>query len=260
MTEPLLLVDNSNTRTKFALVQNGRLVGARSCATSEICRETLLRTLAGWAYRQAALCSVAPAAAAILRAELGCPVHDISAGDCPRLLRSYPAPQTLGADRIANAAAVAAFYPLPCVAVDLGTACTFDLVTNAEGGPCFIGGAISPGLYTTARALAEKAACLSCLTPAQLRNTPPPGALGLNTQQAMLAGLRFGFCGMVAGVLSEMERELGERPCVVLTGGDADLFASSPTFEHIVDNALTMKGILHIYEHKNKISAAETQN
>ena len=41
----------------------------------------------------------------------------------------YPAPKTIGADRLANAAAVAALYGYPGIVVDFGTAVTFDIVS-----------------------------------------------------------------------------------------------------------------------------------
>ena len=41
----------------------------------------------------------------------------------------YPSPKTIGADRLANAAAVAALYGAPAIVVDFGTAVTFDIVS-----------------------------------------------------------------------------------------------------------------------------------
>lgn len=247
---PLLLVDNSNTRTKFALATPGACGPGelRYCPTAELSPETLQHCLAGWSYTQALLCSVAPAAANILRQALGCPVTSISAASCPQLLRGYAGSGTLGADRIANAAAVAACYPLPCVAVDVGTACTFDLVVEDPEGPRFAGGAIAPGLHTAANALAAQTACLPQLTPEMLREEPVPGACGQNTQQAMLAGLLYGFRGMVQGVLAEMSRPLAQKPCVVLTGGDAELLSGHLEFDTHVDISLTLKGMLSIQQ------------
>ena len=251
MSSPLLLVDNSNTRTKFALVAPGAHEPSppRSCPTAELSPAAIRRVLSGWSFSHAVLCSVAPRAAAILRESLGCPISEITAACCPRLLRGYPSPDSLGPDRIANAAAVAAYYPLPCIAVDLGTACTFDLVVADADGPRFAGGAISPGIHTAAHSLADKTARLPHFSAADLREPPPPGACGLSTKQAMLAGLRYGFQGMVRGVIEQMSRALHQQPHVVLTGGDAELLAHLEPFNTSIDKQLTIKGILHI--HKN---------
>ena len=59
-------------------------------------------------------------------------------------------PDRVGRDRLADAAAAAAHYPLPCMTVDLGTATTYN-VLSAEG--CFLGGFIVPGVQTSLRAI-----------------------------------------------------------------------------------------------------------
>lgn len=241
----LLLVDNSNTRTKFALAENGELLPElRYLPTADISPRTLRRTLDGWAYSRAIICSVAPQAADTLSAALESPVSFISSGCCPRLLRHYPKPETLGADRIANAAAAAAYYPLPAIAIDLGTACTFDLVTEEEGEATFAGGVISPGLQTIADGLAAKAALLPALTPAELAE--PPAPLGRSTHQALHAGLYYGYRGMLAHIVSTLATELTTKPCLVLTGGDAALFPEFPGYTTYTDNLLTIKGISKI--------------
>ena len=42
----------------------------------------------------------------------------------------YPKPRSIGADRLANAAAVAELYGCPAIVVDFGTAVTFDIVSE----------------------------------------------------------------------------------------------------------------------------------
>lgn len=262
MSKPLLLIDNSNTRTKFALAAPGGelMHELRTCPTADISADTLRRTLEGWSYEGAVLCSVAPQAAAILRAELSCPITEISSASCPHFLRGYGSPQSLGADRIANAAAVATHYPLPCIAVDLGTACTFDLVVAEPSGPRFVGGAISPGLHTAARALAEHTARLPELSRAALYSPPVPGAMGQHTEQAIHAGLIYGFEGMIRGILDEMAHHLGQKPGIVLTGGDTALWASTPPWADNIDSTLTIKGILSLAHNKCTFFVSPMQN
>ncbi len=55
----------------------------------------------------------------------------------------YPKPQSIGADRLANAAAAAELYGFPAVVVDFGTAVTFDIVSERR---TYVGGVIAPGL------------------------------------------------------------------------------------------------------------------
>ena len=58
----------------------------------------------------------------------------------------------IGADRIANAAAVCAKYTLPAIVIDFGTATTFDIVDKNSN---FIGGIIAPGLKIQAKSLSQ---------------------------------------------------------------------------------------------------------
>lgn len=246
---PTLLVDNSNTRTKFALAEGGAILPERRILpTAELTAAALSRTLEGWEYSRAIICSVVPAAADTLRRSLKGPVLEVSAAACPTLLRGYPAPASLGADRIANAAALAAHYPLPAVAVDLGTACTFDAVVQAADGPQFLGGAISPGLQTLAGGLVGRTALLPH-TDTQAMHREAPGAIGRGTQAALQAGLYYGYLGMLSGIIRRMRTELPAPLCVVLTGGDATDTVAEALSAHSIDNNLTFKGMLSIFNH-----------
>jgi len=69
----------------------------------------------------------------------------------------YPKPQSIGADRLANAAAVADLYGFPAVVVDFGTAVTFDIVSERR---TYIGGVIAPGLETMTNFLYQRTALL----------------------------------------------------------------------------------------------------
>ena len=69
----------------------------------------------------------------------------------------YPKPESIGADRLANAAAVVALYGSPAVVVDFGTAVTFDVVSAER---CYIGGVIAPGLEAMTNYLYKRTALL----------------------------------------------------------------------------------------------------
>ena len=73
----------------------------------------------------------------------------------------YPEPRSIGADRLANAAAVAQLYGYPAIVVDFGTAVTFDIV-SADG--AYIGGVIAPGLEAMTNFLYQRTALLPKLT------------------------------------------------------------------------------------------------
>src|SRR5438874_7317859 len=92
----------------------------------------------------------------------------------------YPAPRTIGADRLANAAAVASLYGWPAIVVDFGTAVTFDIISGRKS---YIGGVIAPGLEAMTNFLYQRTALLPKLSLREPRN-----ALGKSTIEAMRSG------------------------------------------------------------------------
>lgn len=232
--EPTLLVDNSNTRTKFALSADGEI---RTMATAELSPMAVGALLQGWDYHRVCICSVVPAAQEVLQAAFaGKPVCRVCTGMVPGLFAGYPGAGTLGEDRIANALAVADMPSLPVVAVDMGTAVTFDVVCP---GPRFAGGIIAPGLQMMADALHGSTAQLPTVN---VEHAPVCG-IGNTTEEAMRAGVWLAFCGMMRETLQAIAGELGTRPRVVATGGNAAAAAACVRELDCVDEHLTLKGI-----------------
>jgi len=152
----------------------------------------------------------------------------------------YDNPRDVGADRIADAAAVKALYSLPACVVDFGTATTFNAV-SAEGD--HLGGAIAPGIGIAAQALFERAAKLP-----RVELTRPPSAIGRNTPHAMQSGLLFGYVGLVEGMVARFKTELGPETHVIGTGGLAEIIARETDVIDVVDPWLTLHGLRIIYE------------
>ena len=77
---------------------------------------------------------------------------------------------------------------------------------------------------------------------------PQKSVIGKNTQEAILSGVVRGHACMISGLLKECENELGQKPCVIATGGYAKLVADYMTtpFDYI-DEDLTLKGLNLIY-------------
>lgn len=235
-----LLVDNSNTRTKFALsgaVQNEEI---RYLPTAEITEESVVAAVSGWSFDRVCLCSVVPwAAQRIASAFAPLPVDMLSAGNAAGVdFSEYPGVATLGADRVANVLAAVRCTPLPLVAVDMGTATTLDVVVERNGQPIFLGGLIAPGY-------AAMASCLHANT-AQLpecSGISEPAVIGRTTQEAMGSALYIGYPGMLDSLLNAIEAEIGENMNVVLTGGDAELVAPGLRRKCKIEPRLTLQGI-----------------
>ena len=77
--------------------------------------------------------------------------------------------------------------------------------------------------------------------------TRPKHAIGTNTTSAMQSGLIFGYVGLVKGIVTRIQRELGEKATVVATGGYAELIAKETTVIDIVNPDLTLIGLRLIY-------------
>ena len=149
----------------------------------------------------------------------------------------YPSPQTIGADRLANAAAVAGLYGCPAIVVDFGTAVTFDIVSTERK---YIGGVIAPGLEAMTNFLYQRTALLPKLS---LRE--PRRAVGRSTIEAMRAGAIFGYRGLVREIVKQIRAEEfpQEHVHIVATGGYARLVASKlPTIDAVHPN-LTLEGL-----------------
>ncbi len=143
-------------------------------------------------------------------------------------------PAELGADRIVNAVAGLERYGAPLIAVDFGTATTFDIVNPHRE---YLGGIILPGLKIAAEALFQRASRLPRVEIAE-----PERLVGRNTVQAMQSGLFYGYVGQVDGILARLLAEYPDCP-VVATGGLAKVIAPASRYIQNVEPDLTLEGL-----------------
>ena len=151
----------------------------------------------------------------------------------------YEDPKAVGADRIADAAAVQRLYGGPACVVDFGTATTFDGIST-EGD--YLGGAIAPGIGIAAEALFLRTAKLP-----RVDLQRPPYAIGRNTVHAMQSGLLFGYVALVEGMVDRFRMELGEDMKVIATGGLGEIIAAETTTIQVVAPWLTLEGLRIIW-------------
>jgi len=149
-------------------------------------------------------------------------------------------PHQVGADRVADAAAVHKLYGGPACIVDFGTATTFDAV-SAEGE--YLGGAIAPGISIASEALFQSAAKLPKV---ELRR--PPAAIGRNTVHSIQSGLLFGYVGLVEGMVARFAAELGQNMKVVGTGWLVEPVARETRVIGIIAPWLTLDGLKIIHD------------
>ena len=149
----------------------------------------------------------------------------------------YPKPQSIGADRLANAAAAAELYGCPAIVVDFGTAVTFDVVSERRR---YIGGVIAPGLEAMTNFLYQRTALLP-----RLSLKEPRRAVGKSTVEAMRSGAVFGYRGLVREILERIKAEQFSRKkvAVIATGGYARLIAGELPEVAVVHPHLTLEGL-----------------
>lgn len=154
-------------------------------------------------------------------------------------------PQEVGADRLVNAVAGHIAYPGPLIIIDFGTATTFDVV---DGDGSYCGGVIAPGINQSLAALHMSAAQLPLVA-----IDWPEHVIGTSTVKAVRSGVFWGYVGMIEGLTTRIDEELGMSTTVIATGGLASLFKETTKVIHHHDQDLTMRGLLEIYRRNRHI-------
>ena len=238
----LVVVDVGNTSTAVGLWSDGRvsrvshLDGPSAAACAAVERLSAARGVAGIAYA-----SVVPSKDAAFRAvarRTGLRMHGVSHRDFPAagLKLDYPRPETIGADRLADAAGAVARYGAPVLIMDFGTALTAAVVTADR---VWRGGVIAPGFPLMSDYLFERTARLPRM---RLSSAPIP-KIGRSTAEAMRFGARVGYRGMVREIVAELRRNFDCDFRLVATGGFAGWVLSGLDLPFSVDPTLTLYGI-----------------
>jgi len=258
----LLAVDIGNTQTVLGLFSGDELVGhwrlsTDASLTADELRSAVANVLAldghAWAdIGDVIVSSVVPRLTTswdevAMRATGRAPMT-VGPGLKTGVPIRYDNPLEVGADRIVNALAAFTIYGGPVIVVDFGTATTLDVV-DAEG--AYLGGAIAPGVVTSAEALFSKAARLS-----KVDLEPPARVIGRNTRESMQSGLVIGEAVMVDGLVRRIWQELGTSTRVVATGGLAPQMAQLCETVEAVDVDLTLRGLVMIWK-RNTDQAGE---
>ncbi len=145
-------------------------------------------------------------------------------------------PRTVGADRIVNTLAARELYGRDTIAVDLGTATTFDCIT-ADG--VFLGGVISPGLRSGLDWLAARTAKLP-----RVELQPPELVIGRRTETCIQSGVFYQAIDAVDGIVRRIKEEWG-RPdaLVVATGGFSNAIGPQLGTVDVIEPFLTLYGL-----------------
>jgi len=240
----IALFDIGNTHTHIGLADSRRVLRQINVPTPQwrtgAAQKAAARFLEKSSLDGAILCSVVPAVtprvSRFVKTRFRLPCLRLTAATVRGVGIDYPRPQTIGADRLANAVAVKHHFGAPAVVVDFGTAVTFDVV-DAKGN--YIGGIIAPGLNAMTDYLHEKTALLP-----RIRIREVTAVVGKNTEQAMLIGAVKGYRGLIRELVGELKRAMRRRRLpVVATGGYARLISSRLPEITAVEPLLTLEGL-----------------
>ena len=250
----LLAIDIGNTNVTAGVFEDERLLASWRLATDprrmadeyalQLRGLFPLKNVPLEAVRDVAMCCVVPPLTGVfqeaIRILIGVEPLVVGAGTRTGVRVLYDSPKDVGADRIVDAAAAHYYYGAPAVVVDIGTATVFDAIA-ADG--TYMGGAIAPGLGIAAESL--------FFTTSQLRRVElqaPETAIGKNTVHAMQSGLVLGYVGLVESMVRRFKEELGAPNAkVIATGGIARVIASETNAIDVLDEDLTLRGLLRIY-------------
>jgi len=234
-----LLIDISNSYAKIAFASKRRVSAPVRISTGELTSAIVAGFLKKRDVRKVIVSSVVPAknSAIIKAAKKRANVLWLDSKLNLGVGIDYPKPGSIGADRLANAAAAAELYGFPAVVVDFGTAVTFDIVSERR---TYVGGVIAPGLEAMTNFLYQRTALLP-----RISLKEPPHAVGKSTIEAMLSGAVFGYRGLVKEILARIKAEQfpHKKVYVIATGGYARLIAGRLPEIGVIRPHLTLEGL-----------------
>ena len=236
----LILIDVSNTRTKIAFSDGNTVAEKFSLSTAGLTIDSLAELLDSrnvFPTTPCIACSVVPSRTSVLSQAIAGPLTLVDHQTDLGISIDYPHPEQIGPDRLANAVACAHSIGTPSIAIDFGTAVTFDVLGPQS---TYLGGVIAPGLEAMTHYLHDRTALLP-----ELQLESPAAAIGKSTTQAMQAGAIIGYRGLVKEILEAIFMEMAEtNPVpVVATGGNAHLICDDISQITHFDENLTLEGL-----------------
>lgn len=239
VNEKIFLLDIGNTNTRCGLFVDGGFISTFDKPTSELSAIDIPENIA------VAAATVVPSIVAKLGRK---DIYYISHLSDTGIDLSMVDGAALGADRIANLAALASLSELPAAVIDCGTALTLEALDDKKR---FIGGVIAPGRELQRRALNFYTAQLPYISVKD--NNIGYKTFGRNTADSIMIGTDYGIIGAVKEFMALTRKELGtDKVKFYVTGGDAELLAKSIPDLKIASPYFTLLGILEIWKRNTR--------
>lgn len=239
----LLAIDIGNTNITCGLFKNDRIIRRFDIPTKGYSLYKMKKQLRQAKITGVVICGVVPDKLRQIEKDL-----KLWSGKAPYIIGKnirvpirnlYRNPKQVGQDRLVNAYAACAFFGAPLIAVDFGTAVTFDVISKNKE---YLGGMILPGLGISADALAESTALLP-----KVKLRSPKELIGRDTENSILSGIVFGFTALTKGLVQQIKKKIGLGAKVIGTGGNIGLIGRHCKCLDRIDQDLTLKGLNLIY-------------
>lgn len=171
-------------------------------------------------------------------------VHFVSHDDSFPFVNGYKTPQTLGMDRMVNAAGATLQFPNQNrLVIDAGTCVTYDFIDESNN---YLGGAISPGLQLRYAALHNFTAKLPLL---ELEN--PAHFVGKSTPESIHSGVVNGLVYEIDGFIAEY-KALYPKFIIILTGGDTVFLAKRLKNTIFANSNFLLESLNQLFQYKIK--------
>ncbi|MBO5940341.1 MAG: type III pantothenate kinase [Kiritimatiellae bacterium] len=237
----LIVVDVGNTSTAVGLWSNGRVSHVSHIDGGGLEAMEAAERLSRFRPQGIAYLSVVPGVDKkwmTFSKRLSIPFHQVSCNDFDvadlGISLDYPNPETIGADRLADAAAAVDRCGAPVLVCDFGTAFTAAVVTEDRK---WRGGVIAPGFPLMRDYLFERTAKLPMM---KLGGKCPK--IGRSTEEAMRFGVLVGYRGMVREIVTQLSRNFKSEFNLVATGGFAKSVLKDIGMPFGIDATLTLHG------------------
>ncbi len=161
-----------------------------------------------------------------------------------KMIPNIADPSYIGTDIVSDIVGVKTKYSTPAIVVDMGTASTFNVLSD-EGD--FIGCIIVPGVQLFSEQLHN--------TTSLLPNVPisvPTQVLGTDTVTSIRSGVYYGYLDLINGLLSRILKDKFEgcesKVSIIFTGGLSVVFINDINYPVIYEPYLTLHGLKYIYD------------
>lgn len=240
----MLAIDIGNTNISFGIFKARRLIRSFEIPTKSYSLKRVQSRLGKLKLDDCIICSVVPRMTKRLQKDLkkflSKPAYILGKDLLVPIKNLYRFPKQVGQDRLVNAYRAVVKYGAPLIAVDFGTATTFDVVSKNKE---YLGGMILPGLEISLEALSQHAALLP-----KIKLKGPGELIGRDTESSILSGLVHGFAALTDELVVRIKKKISSNAKVIATGGNITLIARFCKKIDFIEKELTLKGLFLIYE------------